>query len=461
MKKLSFYILLIFTLAVSSCKKILDVNDNPNVPTDVQVSLLLPPIELNITDQVYAGSIGNILQYWTQSIAPNQPNPGFWNYQMFNRDLDGDWYNYYVNVLKNLYLMNQKAEVTASPNYAAIAKILTAYTLGSATDIWGDVPYSQAFKSADNFKPSYDRQEDIYKSLQSMLDNAISDIDKNATIKPNGNDYFYKGDMTKWRKLAYSLKARFYIHLTKAPGYNAQTQSDLALAALANAMQSNDDDLKFQFSGSAGAESVLFIAFNPVSTQVLNQTYVEALRGRTDPRLAKLVKPAESSGLYNGRRIGTAPGTLNSYSYPTDFYGGVGAAAYIVNYTEALFIKAEATFRKSGAAAAQIIYQDAIKQHMVKLGVSTADINTYLLTRGTLTSANALERIMEEKSISNFFNMENYNDWRRTGYPAITAVDGALSAIPRRALYPETELRTNPQPQQSAKITDRVWWDAQ
>ncbi|MNL89766.1 Starch-binding associating with outer membrane [compost metagenome] len=68
---------------------------------------------------------------------------------------------------------------------------------------------------------------------------------------------------------------------------------------------------------------------------------------------------------------------------------------------------------------------------------------------------------MEEKSIANFFNLENFNDWRRTGFPAITAVDGALSAIPRRLLYPETELRTNPQPQQAARVTDRVWWDAQ
>jgi hypothetical protein len=69
--------------------------------------------------------------------------------------------------------------------------------------------------------------------------------------------------------------------------------------------------------------------------------------------------------------------------------------------------------------------------------------------------------IIEEKAIANLFNLETYNDWRRTGYPVLTLVEGALSAIPRRLLYPQSEIITNAQPQQSAKLTDRVWWDAQ
>lgn len=461
MKRISIYILLMTAALFSSCKKTLDVNDNPNLPTDVQESLLLAPAELNIADFVYAGNASIIVQYFMQSTAANQPNPGFWNYNIFNRDLDGDWFNIYVSVLKNLKLLNDKAEANANHNYAGIAKILTAYTLGTATDIWGEVPYSQAFKGADNYKPAYDKQEDIYKSLQSLLDQAILDIGKNAAIKPAGEDYFYKGDMNKWKKLAYTLKARYHMHLTKAPGYNAQAQADLALAALAQGMEANDDDLKFQYSGAAGAESILYTVFNPVSTNLLNQTYVEGFKTRNDPRLTKLVKPAQSTGLYTGRRVGTAPGTLSEYSYPTDFYAGIGAAAYLVNYTEALFLKAEATLIKSGASLAQPVYQEGIRQHMLKVGVSNPEITTYLSLRGTLSTGNALPRIMEEKSVGSFFNLENYNDWRRTGYPSITAVDGALSAIPRRLLYPETEMRTNPQPQQSAKITDRLWWDAQ
>jgi hypothetical protein len=124
-----------------------------------------------------------------------------------------------------------------------------------------------------------------------------------------------------------------------------------------------------------------------------------------------------------------------------------------------LFLKAEATLIKSGAVAAQPIYQDAIRGDMTKLGIDAASINTYLAARGTLTTANALQRIMEEKSIANFLSLENYNDWRRTGFPLLTKVPNAISDIPRRFLYPQKELTTNVQVQQSAKTTDRVWWD--
>jgi len=85
--------------------------------------------------------------------------------------------------------------------------------------------------------------------------------------------------------------------------------------------------------------------------------------------------------------------------------------------------------------------------------------DTYIGARGSLTSANALQRIMEEKKIANYLSIENYNDWRRTGFPVLTKVPNALSDIPRRMLYPQNEILSNPQAVHSAKLTDRLWWD--
>lgn len=98
---------------------------------------------------------------------------------------------------------------------------------------------------------------------------------------------------------------------------------------------------------------------------------------------------------------------------------------------------------------------------MSKLGIADDVADSYLTSRGTLTSANAMKLIIEEKVVANFLSMENYVDWRRTGFPALTKVKNALSDIPRRVLYPQSEMTSNPQPQQNAKLTDRVWWDAQ
>jgi Starch-binding associating with outer membrane len=459
-------IIIFFITAVlflnSGCKKFIDVNKDPNSLLDVHEALILSPVELNIASNIAAGNASIIVNHWMQNVALNQPVPNSGTYLQNNVDFDVDWSNIYVTGLNNLNILNQKAEANGNSNYAGIAKISMAYCLGVATDLWGELPYSQAFQGTKNFTPVYDKQEDIYKNLQTLLDDGIADINKMAGKSVGSDDYFYNGDMDKWKKLAYTLKARYYIHLTKAPGYTAATQADLALTALQNGMQSNDDDLKFNYPGDAGHETPLYIAFLPVSTLVLSEHLVEGFKARNDPRLNPMIAPASATGLYTGRPIGaTDLGTLEDYSLPGPFYGSPTSAVYVINYSEALFIKAEATFIKSGAAAAQPIYQDAIRSHMEKSGIATADADTYISNRGTLTSSNALELIMEEKSIADFLSIENFNDWRRTGFPQLTKVPNALSDIPRRVIYPESEIIANAQPQQSAKLTDRIWWDSQ
>lgn len=463
MKKIYLVLTVISLVMSSGCKKYIDVNNDPNRPISVTEPLMLAPIEMLISQNINAAGDGNlsiVLQQYLQVIALNQVAPNFGTYLMYNQDMDGDWNNMYVRTLNNLSILKGKAAANGNFNYSGIAKILTAYCLGTATDAWGDIPYSTAFAGKDNLTPVYDSQESIYKQINSLLEDGIADIAKQGGIKPGSDDYFYNGEMEKWTKLAYTLKARYLMHLTKAPGYNATTQAQLALTALSNGMTGNADDLKMIFVGTPGTENPWQQNFLPASTLVLGDTFVNGFKTRNDPRLSKMVAPAKETGLYTGREAGLDEiGSLESYSIPAAFYAAPSAFNYLVNYTEALFLKAEANLIISGAAAAQPIYAEAVRTHMTKVGVSTIDANAYLISRGNLSSANALRLIIEEKSISNFLNAENYTDWRRTGFPVLTKVKNALSEIPRRVLYPNTEIISNPQPQQNAKLTDRVWWD--
>lgn len=405
-----------------------------------------------------SGAAMTVLQYM-QVAALNQPYPNAGTYLMYNTDEDGDWTTFYTTQLNNLVVLTKKATANGNYNYSGISQILTAYTLGTVTDLWGDVPFSQAFQGVANLKPAYDPQKQIYIQIQALLDAGIADIKKNAGTVPGTDDFFFGGDMAKWTKLAYTLKARYYMHLTKAPGYTAADQSQLALTALENGMASTDDDMKFAYTGSAGTENPWQQDFISASTDILASTFVNGFTTRNDPRLTKMVAPATETGLYTGRIIGSdGIGDLESYSRPSDYYAGIGASTYLVTYEEALFIKAEATYRISGYAAAAPIYQLAISTNMIRLSVPTAAAATYIASRA-LTSTNALENIIEEKGTAGFLSMETWVDWRRTGYPPLTPVANALSAIPRRLLYPNVELIGNPQAVQSAKLTDRVWWD--
>lgn len=465
MKKIICSLLILTCLAHGGCKKFIDVNENPNNPTDVQEALILAPVELAVSHTVHAGFASVLSLHYTQAVALNQPVPNHGTYLLVNSELDAEWSNIYTTCLNNLKNLNAKAEADGNSNYAGIAKILTAWCLGFTTDLWGDIPYSEAFQGIGKLTPAYDSQESIYTTIQTLLDNSIADINKASAVLPGGDDLFYGGDMDKWKKLAYTLKARFHMHLTKAPGYTATTQADLALAALANGMQSNDDDFKMTYPGSAGNENPWYVAFLPGSTLVLSSYTVETLKARNDPRLpvmvAEATTPDPATNIYNGRPIGTNDiGSLEAYSIPGEFYAGADAYNYVVNYSEALFLKAEATFLKSGVAAAQTVYQQAITSHMEKLGISAAAQATYIAARGTLTLENALQRIMEEKATANFLSSENFTDWRRTGYPSLSVPPNALfTEIPRRLLYPQVERIANPQSLQSVKLTDRVWWD--
>lgn len=457
MKKTVIIPILASLFGMVGCSDFLDINTNPNSPTDVSTALLLGPIEVQL-----AGDPGFInANHLMQNIALNQVAPNVGTYQFTNTSFNNPWQTLYVNCINNIRIMHDKAIADGNTKYAGIAKILEAYSLAYLTDGYGEVPYSEAFQGIDVQFPAYDSQESIYNAIQSLLDEGIAYIAQDQGVSPGNDDFYYRGDMPKWRKLAYTLKARYYMRLTKV--YGASAQANLVLTALQNAMTSNADDMSFSYPGTAGYFNRWFNAMLPVETVILGSTLVDSLVARNDPRISQLVSPAQSDGAYRGREIGIAFASLpslQSFSVVGPSYGSADAVTYLVNYSEVLFLRAEATLILSGAAVAQPVYQEAIRSHMEKLGVDEAAVLSYLAARGTLSETNALQRIIEEKNIANYLLVENYNDWRRTGYPILSVVENAeLSTMPRRYLYPQSELNNNPQPQHDAGLTDRVWWD--
>lgn len=451
-------------LLASSCTKFLDVNENPNQPADVQESLLLPAIEYNLVHNVVAGWASIDAAHFMQLIALNQAVPNVGTYRLNPVDLNDPWYYTYTVCLQNLKLMKEKAAANGNDVYSGVADVLMAYTLAYATDMWGNVPYSEGLSGSDNFHPVYDSQEELYAAIQLMLDQAISSLSAAAGSKPSADDFFYAGDSQKWIKAAYTLKARYYMHLSKAPGHTAAQQAQLALTALESGMASNADDLSLPYDGTSGRENRWFRNFLPGETIVLSSKTVDSLVNRNDPRLSSLVSRSSLNNDYSGRLIGTPGiGALAAYSIGGDFYAGENSPLCLINYREALLLKAEAQLVLSGVSAAQPFYRQAIEADMQHIGLTDATaIQGYLSRRGTLPQTGALSAIMEEKAVINFLSPEIFNDWRRTGFPALTKVQNAISDIPRKMLYPLNEVTNNPQPDHSGDaLTGRVWWDQQ
>ena len=408
---------------------------------------------MTISTNIVGGFNGTSAAYWMQQLSLNQPSPDMETYRILPADVDNTWSFYiYPNTLQNLKVMIAQAEAAGHNQYAAIGKTLVAYTLAITTDVWNDIPYSEALQIPAITLPKYDSQEQVYKGIQATLDSALYFVNQPASaIAPGSDDFIYGGDMKNWKKYIYMLKARYYLRLSKAPGRTAALQADSALAALANGFTSNDDNAAVSYAGTAQAETPWYQNTLPgAGGVVMAKSFIDSLMARNDPRLP-IIADTNSSGVYAGRPAGIGAGPdPNVYSSLNTFYGGYlplednsdGSAAplYLATYSEALFIKAEATFIKSGATAADPIYRQGIAAHMAMLGVATADQTAYTVSRPALTAANAVEQIINEKYIADFLSIETYNDWRRTGFPVLTlAANPYVNYIPRRWPYSSTE----------------------
>lgn len=451
MKKIVSYIMLLTTL-LSSCDKWIDpdMNVDPNNPKDVAMAQLVAPIEANLA-YIVGGELARWDCVWMQQIAGLQSQSAENEiYTLGESDVTNAWsFNLYAPGMINTKILMDKAATTNSPYYAGVAKILMAYHLGVTTDLWGDIPYSDALKGANNeFKPKFDTQENIYTTIFTLLDGAIADLGSASSLySPGAEDLIYAGELAKWEKTAYSLKARYNLHLAKRNGSSAYTN---ALTAIANAYTSNDDDFKFVFGTAYNNSNPIYQSEQErTGYYAASATYFNMLAG--DPRQA----------VYFDGTFGSAPGELNVDAATIGAaYASADSPVYLMSYVELKFIEAEARFNLNAADPLAITaYNDGLKASLQREGVygNGAWYNAHVITAGTIT----LQKIMEQKYLSSFLQIETWTDWRRTGFPVLVKATGAVTTeIPRRLPYPDDERLYNGENMPAGlTIIDHVWWD--
>jgi hypothetical protein len=466
-------------LATTACDQFLDVNTNPNVPQSAPPEILLPSVLATFSTGVLGSWPATMGAEWTQQISFNSNNRGFARYDKYEmRDADAAvlWDRIYGSVLSETKGMIEQAQADEEWAYSALAKIMHAWTLSMATDLWGPIPNSQAL-DPNNRRPSYDEQKAVYADAQRLIAEAIEELPRpNFPLRiPSLNDLLYQGDLGRWLKLAHTLQAQLHLHQIYAPGESPQARAQQILTELALGFDSNLDDADFRYPGVTvtGTTPVgpqpWYIA-RTITAYRVSQHYVDLLNSRNDPRLALTADAVTQNPPPGGRRghkNGDPEGPSAQFSRVANFFAVDTMPFTWISYSQAKFIEAEARLVASGAAAADAPYRAAIRANMEKMRVSAAAITTYLNARPNLgTVQNPLAEIIREKYIANFLKFEAWNDWRRTGYPVLTPVAGALtSGIPQRFPNPASELINNTAsitatgiPAGLAGMTVKVWW---
>jgi len=445
MKIKSLAILAVAAVGFTACSDawLEDYKLDQNRPSDVSMEVLLPSAQA-----AYGMTQGDVLPRLTsifmqqmtgtdrQSLAHNRYA------QIGEGDFNTPWNNSYAGGLYDLKLIEDKAEAAGASAYVGVAKIMTAMYLGVLTDHFGDIPYTNALQGADNLKATFDSQADIYTTIFTLLSDGKDALAQPSSVTPGGDDLIHGGDLAAWAATADGLRARHLNHLSKTSQYNA-----------ANVIAACDDALNAGVYCTIGFESALnqnpwyqFTVIDRAGYISQFGTMYDMMEASSDPRI----------NLYR---------SADSLTMPA--YGDATSALPIVTPFEIMFVKAEAQLAGS-ASDARATLEAAIESHMTWLGVDAGDIATYV---AALPATTDLELIMNEKYVAMFSSSESWTDWRRTGFPTLSApADANLSGMPRRMPYPEGEylynadnvpmpLTSSPDDKFGVTTTYRLWWD--
>lgn len=463
------YILMLglaFGTGACSDDKLDEIDNNPNAPEQATLRLLLPQVE---TDAAF-GISGTDLA-WHASIFVEHSTGVHAQFEQVDKRSAGSfnststansWDDIYATELADLEVMIAQGSTgseAGSWRYVGIAKVLKAYVMGITTDLFGRVPYSEAVKAPLILKPQFDTQESIYNNLQLLLDEAIADLDKPSAQDPANADLLFNGDAAKWKKVAYSLKARYYNHLSKRDPAGSATK---ALAVLNQGFASSADDFTFsKFTNTATGENPWFQERNDRSHFAVSRTLYDIMTGLNDPRAVTLVDTIKG-----GRRVAAPSGSARNdqggtiYSRASKQLVSATSPLPMMTYSELKFIEAEAQLRANRRPEAYAAYLAGINAALARQSVTTAAAATYVAQPNVAVGADALtlRHIITQKYISFFVYqpIEAYNDYRRTGFPALRNSRGMP---PRRFPYPQGEIDNNAANVPSAGPMDGVWWD--
>lgn len=231
-------------LMLSACDSFLDVNTNPNYPETTAPSALLPSIISNGFNQYFLGTL--VSSHFSQQIAGRTANNG--SDQFFLTNLASPFNDTYFRSSGNIPPMLKTATAEGSWYYVGAGKTLMAALLFHLTDLHGDIPYSQAYQGGVNFTPQYDSQEQVYAAMHKLLDEALVEFNKPSSFRALGSaDILFAGNVQRWKRFVYGLKARQLNHLTRKSTYSAQA----VLAAVDSALTNNSDDAQVSFAGQS------------------------------------------------------------------------------------------------------------------------------------------------------------------------------------------------------------------
>ncbi|WP_046245840.1 SusD/RagB family nutrient-binding outer membrane lipoprotein [Hymenobacter terrenus] len=506
-------------LGLGACKKdFLDINTDPNNPPSADISLVLPSGQANVSFVV--GGQYNILG----GILAQHMGAGtaqFLNYDQYNitsNTLDSRQFQaLYAGALQDYEYVIQEGTKNGEFRMVGIAKILKAHTYQILTDLYGDLPFSEALQPELTTTPIYDRQQAIYAGLHALLIDGVKDIRRQQGRFPGAADLNYKAsstiDMDRWIRLANTLQLKLYIRTSQVDEAGSKKGVEeliTSMAATGSTFMRAGEDLQFANGVVANSENPFYQAnFQLPASLVASQTFVQFFIDIPfDPRFRAYFvdNDLQNTGQFGHifRIYGKAPGAnINDvWSYPGTYFigqhfnlnGRPGSSfpgviatdepakarpTLLLTYEESLFLRAEAAVRGWSTENAQMRYNEGVLASMGRYGVIPSFSSFYLsrpeISLNGISTEGRIARIARQKwmalygtnGIEAWIEARRTDGYRTNGRPGIPLelpqVNAQGRSFVKRLPYPDSELQRNPNVAATGlvpgDVTTPVWWD--
>ena len=480
LKRIALFVFPAVLLLSSGCKKFLNVNQDPNNLDVALPSQLLPSVEASIGvalgEDYYP--FGNMwAQYFTQSTIGSQYKT-IDQYLQQNSDFNYAWMHLYQNALINAQLMiTNSIGDSADVQYLAIGYALKAYTLQLASDAFGDIPNAQAVQGSANKNPAYDKQQIVYDSIFSLLEQGKALMSNSDPNNPGASDLIFQGDMDNWIAFANTLELRAYLRLTQIDPTTAQAGIQALYASNAPFLTTN---AAMTYTATGGNQNPFYttaVSLGKTINLVASQTIVEAFVRNNDARQFALFVPVTGTDTISSLAQGDYAAFTNViFSTPSALVAGnpqdansALAPVILISQSESDFLQAEAVARGWGQGSASSLFTAGIQASFATDGIpdsATSYIANAPDAQFPATGAtNQIKAIITQKyyAMCGSQGFEAWTEWRRTGYPTFLVTSAAAGGrgYPLRFLYPQSELTGNTNYPGTVPETTPVWWDGQ
>ncbi|HYC49644.1 MAG TPA: SusD/RagB family nutrient-binding outer membrane lipoprotein [Gemmatimonadaceae bacterium] len=492
-----------------------DANNNPNDPVDAPSATLFTNSARLAAARWLDGVNGTRYGFLPQHMAQVQyPDDDQYLAARLGASATANLFNNSYNAeLKDLDILIDRGKAASEPGLWAPAMVLSSWEFGVVTDVFGDVPFTEAFADAATLRPAYDPQQDVYDSIFVRLDEA-SDALASASNELGDGDPIYGGDPASWRRFANSLRLRHAMRLANNAGElsSGRVAAEVTAAAgdAGGLILTNAQNAELEWPGNGIYDHPWATNFKSRDDNRVSYRFIEIMRTLNDPRVTVLAMPAETPlaeidsqtinycpsspttcyvGLMNALTHDEASPLLPNTSrvgeifYPGvtayGVFGGTGGAypSRFFTAAETEFLLAEAAQRGIGTVpgTAQSHYENGIRRHMEMLGIPSTTIDAYIAQPAVAYAGGTagLIQIATQKWIALFTDpIQAWAEVRRTCQPAIVepGPEARFEVLPRRLQYSTTEAAVNADERREAVVrqwgtaggdvmTNRIYWD--